>query len=291
MKNINTPLDFGQIAHRQLSLLTQIKVLFGGVMVQFGAAFFWFGLILSSFFVLESELVNWFKFDGAWLPTTGIFQEVSETNASVNEQPVYQFHFSYNVNGQSYQGYSSGVSMPAAYDIGSEVPIEFKEGNVGRARIVGMREKTFSSWIAFVLLFPLIGAVLYFPALVSNYRALRLLKIGKVAFGRLLRSTATNTSINEETVYKYEFGFEVDGRSYVAVAKTHLTAALEDEETEMILYDVNNPDKNLVYDSISSINKLDVRGNVPRAGITALLAPLSTVIGITVTSLLVLVYL
>lgn len=291
MKNIHTPLDFQYTGKRKLSFLTQIKVLFGGSFLQIGALFFWFGLVCSSFFVLESELVNWFKFDGAWQSTTGVFQETLETGASVNDQSVYQYYFSYNVDGQSYQGYSSGVSLPANYNIGEEVPIEFKEGNINRARIVGMREKTFSSWIAFVLIFPLVGAGLYFTALISNYKALRLLKIGKVAFGRLLRSTATNTSINEETVYKYEFGFEVDGRSYVAVAKTHLTAGLEDEDTEMILYNANNPDDNLVYDSVSSINKLDIRGNVPKAGINALLYPLSTLIGLAITTLILLVYL
>ncbi|MGH1335429.1 MAG: DUF3592 domain-containing protein [Aureispira sp.] len=292
MRNVNRPLDFQQIAPRELSLLTQIKVFFGGAIFQIGAGIFWFGLPFSLVFVLESEVVHLFQFDGAWIKTEGVLQELEETNSSVNDEPIYRYHFSYNVDGQSYQGYSSAVYKPEYNTVNAEkvVPVEYKEQNIGRARIVGMRQQTFSAWIALILLFPLVGAILYLWGIKANYKALRLLKIGKVAYGRLLRATATNTSINEETVYQYEFGFEVEGRSYIAKAETHLTTVLEDEEEELILYNENNPEESLVYDSISSINKLDIEGNVPKAGILALTSTLSTVVGIVITVIVILVY-
>lgn len=285
MRNINTPLDFGRSETRSLSLLTQIKVLCGGALFQVGAVFFWFGLPFSLVFVLESEVRNVFKFDGAWVESVGMLQETEETNASVNDRPIYRYYFSYNVEGQSYQGYSSSVQEPSYVETeaGRELSIQYKEGNVARSRIVGMRQETFSFWIAFVLIFPLIGGIVYFSAIITNLRALSLLKRGRVAQGKYLRSTDTGSSVNEQPIYKYEFGFEVDGRSHIATAKTHLTASMEDEETEMILYDPKNPERNIVYDSIESINKLDLHGDVPKAGIRALLNPLSTILGLIAT--------
>ncbi len=275
----------GRTQYRSIPLATQIKVIFGGTLLQFGALFFWFGLPMSLLFVLNSELVNVFKFDGKWVATKGIIQRIEATNASVNEQPIYRYYFSYNVAGQSYQGYSSDT-YKYAYDQEEvvEVPVEYKEKNVTRARIQGMRQETFSFWVAFVLIFPLVGGLILFGAMRRNLHALRLLKIGKPIRGTLLRAKDTGSRINEEPIYDYEFAFEVDGRSHIATAKTHLSHLLEDEETELILYNPNNPEDNIIYDGVEGIGKIDLRSTqLPNVGMRAFPNLISTLVGAVVT--------
>ncbi len=279
----NTKASFGHVKKRQVPFSTQLKVLFGGIVLQIGAFFFWLGLPLSAVFVWNSEALNLFKFDGNWVATQGVLQEIEETNASIDDEPIYYYYFTYNVDGQSYQGRSSDIYRSQYHQTGVDVsiPVEYKDKNRSRARIVGMRQEMFSAWVILVLLFPLIGIVLYLGSIRKNAKVLRLLKLGRPARGKILRYKDTGGRINDEPIYAYEFAFEVDGRSHIAKTETHVSEAVEDEETELILYDPSNPDSNVVYDGISGIGKLDLHSDrVPSVGFGAVINLLSTIVGL-----------
>ncbi|WMX15026.1 hypothetical protein [Aureispira sp. CCB-E] len=264
---------------RYLSPLTCINVLFGGFSIQFGSIFFWFGMIFLLVFGGQSSAIHWFSFDGEWKETEGLLLEINETSTEVNDQIIYEYVFSYNANGQSLLGTSSAVF--GGEKEGQIVAVEYKSGNHLRSRIVGMRTEIFPGWVLFlVLIFPAIGFGFLFFGFKENIKALKLLKNGMFTRGKMKSYKATNTSINEETVYAYEFEFYANNKLYIATCKTHLTAQVEDEEAEKILYDKKNPELNIVYDAMGAAPKIDRFGRIKQSNLLALSSLLSTVIGL-----------
>lgn len=249
--------------NRNVSIFTKIKVLFGGARVQIGSLFFW--MIASVILVYIGNYgLGLNTGQGEWVSTQGLYLGIEETNVTVNEEYIYEYYFSYSVDGQSYQDIS--------YDYYKEfkneavVDVEYRANQPEIARIKGMDESPTGHgliWIfGLVALIPL-GILLW--GLRSNQKYLYLLQKGAIAQGTYLRSTPTNTSINEQVVYCYEFSFEVNGRTYTATCKTHLYDRVEDEETETILYDPNDPTYNIVSDAVSKI-KPSRRAGVGRRG-------------------------
>ncbi|BDS14430.1 DUF3592 domain-containing protein [Aureispira anguillae] len=265
---------------RPLNFFTKIQVLFGGFGVQFGAVFFWFGMIFTLIFVGQSECIHWFSSDGNWVQSEGLLLEIEETNVEVNEETIYQYTFSYNVEGQSFQGISNG-SYSGMLE-GNLTTIEYKSDNPIRARIVGMTTEVFPSWVVFVLVFPFLGLIFILGGFRANWKALHLIINGVFTRGKMLGYKATNTEINDQTVYAYEFEFSVRGKKYISKCKTHLTERVEDEELEKIIYDLNDPNTNCVYDAIAAAPKIDQFGKLEESGVGALVYLLSTIIGLLV---------
>jgi len=273
--------DLRERPPRYLNLFTQIQVLFGGFYMQMGLILFWFSLIFMLVFVGQSNVMYWFQFDGEWTKAKGIVQAIEETNNSVNEESIYEYTFSYNFNGQSYQGVSYSPWNNSLSE-GKEVLVEFKFVNPNRSRIYQTNEAIFPGWISFLLLFPLGGIFLIASGGIQNFRALQLLKNGAFTRGKMLSYEATNAEINDQTVYKYEFEFEANYRTYIATCETHLTDRVEDEELEKILYQKDNPTYNVVYDAITSMPAINQFGKIEQVGIFALVYLISTVLGVVV---------
>lgn len=270
---------------RYLSILTCINVLFGGFSIQFGSIFFWFGMVFVVAFVGQSDAVYWFSFDGEWVETEGLLLEINDGSGSVNDEPIYEYVFSYSAKGQSFTGKSNATFNGEKE--GAIVRVEYKEENPIRSRIIGMRSEAFPGWIALiVLIFPAIGSGFLYFGFKENIKALRLLRNGSFTRGKMISYEATNTSINEETVYAYKFEFYANNKMYVAECKTHLTERVEDEETEKILYDKAKPEFNLVYDAMGAAPAIDRFGRIKQSNILALRFLLSTIIGLLVNSLL-----
>jgi len=270
---------------RRLSILTRINVLFGGFSIQFGSIFFWFGMIFVLAFVGQSEMIHWFSADGEWVETEGLLLEINDGSGEVNNEPIYEYVFSYSAEGQSFTGKSNAAF--GGEEEGSIVQVEYKEQNPLRSRIIGMTSEIFPAWIALiVLIFPAIGFGFLFFGFKENLKAIRLLKNGTFTRGKMISYEATNTSINDRTVYAYKFEFYASNKVYVAECKTHLTEKVEDEETEKILYDKADPGFSLVYDAMGAAPKIDRFGRIKQSNILALRFLLSTVIGLLVNGLI-----
>lgn len=253
--------------NRKVSIFTKIKVLFGGARVQIGSLLFW--IIASVILVYIGNYGLGLNLgQGEWVSTQGLYLGIEETNVIVNEEPVYGYYFSYSVDGQSYQG----ISYDYYKELGSEavVDAEYRANQPKIARIKGMDESPTGHgliWIfCLVSLIPL-GILLW--GLRSNQKYLYLLQKGAMAEGTYLRSTRTNITINEQVVYRYEFSFEVNGRTYTATCQTHQYDRVEDEEKETILYDPNDPTYNMVSDAVSKI-KPSRRASLGRRGQTGI---------------------
>jgi hypothetical protein len=270
---------------RYLSILTRINVLFGGFSVQFGALFFWFGMIFVLIFVGQSEAVHLFSADGEWVETEGFLLEINETSGEINEEYVYEYVFTYSVDGQSLRGESNATF--GGEKEGDLVNIEYKSGDNNRSRIIGMTSEMFPAWVGLIIvIFPLIGLGFLFFGFKENIKALRLLRMGTFTRGSMASYEATNTRINDEMVYAYKFEFSANNKTFIAECKTHLTERVEDEETEKILYDKAKPTFNLVYDAMGAAPEIDRSGRIVQANVLALKVLISTVIGLLVNGLI-----
>lgn len=244
---------------RSIPLLEQLALLCSGVTSFIGWMSLGMGILATIIFVGQSEAVLFFKFDGAWVWTEGVVQDVRPTAMSENERTIYALDFQYEVDNKAYQG-SSYATYPM-FEAGDSVELEYKEHAPFRARLEGGSEKPFSAWVAFVLLFPLIGMVFVISTLRRNVRLIRLLRDGLLTRGTLKNKEATNTSINENTVYAYAFEFEHNGRRYISKGKTHRTHLVEDEEHERILFSPRDPSYNIVYDTYAQAPHISPQGH------------------------------
>jgi hypothetical protein len=106
-------------------------------------------------------------------------------------------------------------------------------------------------WSYVLWLVPLLGAALAAGGAWSGRRALRLLREGRLARGKLIDKRQTRFELAEKPVYLLTFSFEAaDGRTYRAVARTEKPAALEDDEEEPLVYLPADPHQACLLDHL-----------------------------------------
>jgi hypothetical protein len=200
-------------------------------------------------------------FRGEKALVTGTITRAEETNASENETEIVYYQFQYVVNGETYGGESYTTGW--RYDQEQNAQIEYLKSDPGLARLVDGRWSQFPVWVVFLIgIFPGIGALFIGGAMAKGFRALRLLRYGQVAHGRLINKEATNVSVNEQTVYALTFRFtaESTGREHTVVARTHQTHLLEDEEEEPLLYLPSHPEYAFLFDNLPGAPTVNQRG-------------------------------
>ncbi|GAB4410575.1 MAG: hypothetical protein OHK0039_15100 [Bacteroidia bacterium] len=244
---------------RQLPIQTRLVVLFSGIVQQMGWGFFAFGMIFFWVFFMQSEAKYWFSFT-RWEQTQGTIAAITPTNAAVNDDLMYKVRFTYEVAGQPYEADSYVAGL--AYSPDEAVPVEYDAGSPAVARVAGTQREIFPGFVAFVLIFPLVGLIMAVVSMRNNMRSLDLIANGKAARGRLISKEPTNTRINEQMVYAYTFAFEAeeDGQTYHAKAKTHIRSLLEDEDQELLIYAPAQPSYAVMYDAIPGAPQIDVHG-------------------------------
>ncbi|MFK7922327.1 MAG: DUF3592 domain-containing protein [Bacteroidia bacterium] len=105
--------------------------------------------------------------------------------------------------------------------------------------------------LLFCLLFPVIGMIFVFGALKRNFKTIDLITNGKFASGKVVKQSATNVKINDQTVYEYTVRFKADdGKDYEVSSKTHLSHRIGDEAEERVLYLSADPSWGSIFDTI-----------------------------------------
>jgi hypothetical protein len=255
---------------RQVGLFAKAVILFSGFMQQFGWIFFVMGSLFAWIFIPASTVRYWFEGGKDWKEVPGKVVSAEPTNSAVNEETVYRYLHSFEVNGQRY----TGKSFTAGQDFqgGEEVTIRYDAKAPGKASYIqGSDRAVFPAFVLFILIFPFVGLVFIINSLRQNAKAIRLLEIGEFARGSMCSKEATNTTIkiNNTTypVFKYTFEFEAEGRTRNASCKTHQAWLVEDEQREIILYDKYNPDFNIVYDATANMPSINEQGTLEAVGI------------------------
>ena len=247
---------------------TALAVLFGGFFVQFGAGFFAFGMIFWWIFGAQSDVTSWYRFSGELTQVRGSALAIEDTGISEGGSdsspgiPVYKVGYGFEpIEGGYERGFCYGTGM--SFAPGTVVDIEYVVGDPGTSRIVGSRKRPMEPWGLLVAIFPLLGLLFMFLGLRGNARALRLLKIGKQARGRLVNKEPTNTKINNQMVYKFTFEYTDEaGATHRMSDKTHHSYLVEDEQTERLFYDPRNPADGKLVDLLPGRPRVDPDGSI-----------------------------
>ncbi len=173
------------------------------------------------------------------------------TNSSINDVQVYAYTYKYSTpDGQTHE--ATGYSTGNTHAVGNQLPIYYKADEPEISEAEGLRRSTFGGgFTLFVWIFPIIGTIMFVLSIKKVILQIQILKVGELAEGKFLHQEATNTRINNQTVYKLFFEFTAnDGKTYQAIAKTHKTYRLMDEEFEKLVYDPVNPSNAVVLDAL-----------------------------------------
>ncbi|MBX3459153.1 MAG: hypothetical protein KF696_04175 [Planctomycetes bacterium] len=275
-------------AERGVPAGVRVVALFGGFLQTFG--WLWFGFSMISVWALTplADVSSLWRFHGELLQATGVVTLVSATNYSEGGDddrpgtPVYAVDYEFrDASGIVRRGV--GYTLGSKFNTGMPAPIEYRADNPAVSRIVGERTSPAPGWVLLLVgLFPAIGLVLLFFGLREGVRRSALLAHAKLAPGRLIDKSPTNTRINNQPVIKYTFEFEVNGMKHTAIAKSHVGFRLEDEEFEQVLYDPKNPDRNYVVDALPGGVTIRDGQYVPPSPIKAFLTLLPPLLAVAV---------
>ncbi len=251
---------------RPVGITLTIRVMFGGVLSQLGWIFLGFGLVFVAAFQPGAGVAAIARFSGDLADGRGTVTAWRKLNLSINDQPVYETSYDFEgADGRRYAG--------ASYETGSHrergdvVAVQYRSDDPTVSRIQGMRSSPGGLGVSFVYVFPLIGLIFVLFSIHRGLRARSLLANGLLARGTLRSKEPTNTTINNQRVYKLTFEFEADdGMTYQAVAKSHLPARLEDEAQERLMYDPRRPSDAVLLDELPARPRLTRDGHVVADG-------------------------
>lgn len=243
----------------------RVRVLFGGFSNQFGWLFFGFGMIFVWAFALQADVASWLLFRLPTRVTGGVVERLEGSNASENDVQIYEVGYAFfDQLGRQQTGTSYATGSP---DVGGRVSVEYVTSIPSISRVSGMRRKPFGGWAVFPVIFPLIGLAFMVSGIRAGLKANRLLKMGRIAFGKLTSTEYTSTSINDRPVLKLTFAFTDNaGAEWEAIAKTHEPEDLRDEEKEPLLYDPGDPEVAVLLDDLPGKTEFDEHGHLVPAG-------------------------
>ena len=273
---------------RAVPLKAQLVAVFGGVVAQMGWGFIAMGLLFTMIFGVDSEAMTLIEFRGSLGTTKGEVVGIHETSSSENKRRILRVHYRYQTDGQGREGDSYTLSRDL--QPGEEVTVEYLTEDPSRSRIQGLRARTFGVGGAFTVLFPIVGLFVVLGSLRGGFRRRRLMRIGRIAYGKLLSKRATNTRVNKQTVYELTFQVAVPKVSemfgYRQAAdtepdlvevkhKTHLTAELEDDAEEAFFYDPRDPRQAYPVDGLPGKVTIGANGQIDasQASVLSLLLP------------------
>jgi hypothetical protein len=257
---------------RKVPLSVKSGLMFGGTVGFLGWVFLGVGMIFVWIFMPEIH----FGLDSF---AQGRVTAVESTNVEINETPVYLNRYRFEVDGKSFAGASR--SEGSVYRVGQEVSVEYDASDPENSRLEGAG---LAMWhTLFIAVFPIVGICLLMVRLRKGLRANAMFKHGELAWGQLQETVATNTSVNDQTVYKFTFVFsDAHGRSRQVSTKTHLTYSIQDEPEEPILYAPDKAGRAVLLDEWERYVYFTIHGDIksrsPGKGYAMAILPVVTVL-------------
>ncbi len=241
------------------------------LVLAFSSIFFWF-------FVMRADLA-FIAFRAPYETTQGRVIESRKTGATENRAAVYQVRYEYETGGKVFEGKSYAVGdAPEARET---VTVEYLPKAPQSSRIAGMRRDLWSPWMLIVALFPAGTLLVLYYSIRKGLRRGQLLRDGFLTAATFVSQRGTNMRVNNQPVFELTFAFTtIDGRECTITTRTHHVDRLRDEPDEPLLYDLNDPSRAFLLDSMPSRPKLNEVGELegrPIAAAFALLFPLITI--------------
>ncbi|MCB9523611.1 MAG: hypothetical protein H6702_09525 [Myxococcales bacterium] len=273
---------------RGVPLRLALVLRFGGTGALIGWVFLAFALAfvagVASFANYSEALQLQF---GTLKATPGVMLGWSETNTTVNEEPVIANHARFSAEGREHECTSYAVGEGLAPD--EPVMVEHLAGQPHICRIVGMDASTVPWWVMLILApFLIIGGVFAFLGYRSGGRTVRLLRHGRAGYGQVVGRRDTGVRINEDIQWEVTVEFTDDrGRAHRATTRTLDLDEVTDDPQEGLLYLPERPESMLLVDALPDAVDNDAQGRwlAPGLGATLLrlLAPGFCALMVTIT--------
>ncbi len=241
------------------------RLVLGGVFNQVGWMLLLFSLLFLWIFDPGHALGTTVRFLGDVETTEGVVSGWRETSLEMNDRPVHETRYDFEVGGRSLAGisYATGTHLEA----GTRVLVEYVAADPSISRIEGMRTSAAGAWISFLYILPFLGMGMVWLGMRKGLKARRLMSSGRLGHGRLRSKEPTNMRVNNQTVYRMTFEFAAEGGgTYEVVGHTHRTLDLEDEPEERLVYDPRHPSDAALLDELPCRPGIDARGNFVAEG-------------------------
>jgi hypothetical protein len=243
-----------------------------GVTGVLGGSFLILGLIFTIVFTGGLRPIDEFRLAFGRATAQGTVTHVSGTNATENDEPVYEYAFAFTTRREERvtgRCYTTGRQ----WSVEDDVTVEYLPEDPGVARIQGARMSEFAPWVLFVLIFPIIGGMLFGLSAIGGLRQVMLLRHGLVADARIQSERPTGVTINDEPLIEYTYELITSsGQVFDGTAKALPTGRIGDETPEPALYLPSNPRISTLVDALPLSYPLDVDGLsgqwIPQGGTT-----------------------
>jgi hypothetical protein len=215
---------------------------------------FLFALIGLVFVVFFSFELNWkilLAGKNDFGPVSARITGSDETQYTVNDNPLYEYHYRYSVNGgDPYEG--TFLEFPGVYRTGQSITAEYLLDDPGISRISGKDRRNFDK----IMFLAGIGALLtgtffLYPSIRKTRRERKILMSGLPAQGKLIHAEPTNLTVNEQTVYNLTYEYSTDReKSQKFSIRSHLIRNFSEDHSESIIYDPRKPSRAVIIDTL-----------------------------------------
>lgn len=243
---------------RKISFWAAMKVLFDDYTVQIGTGVLAVGLIFTQLSVGQSKFMELINISGEWEQTGGRLVEYS-MHGKNGVKDFYSYDFEFTVEDILYKGTSYGTVLEGGAR--EDCVVEYRRFNPRRSRIVGTSAELYPVLAVCFLLLPLFGLIIMSIGLSKKIKVLRLLKYGILSQGKT-QGVKRIAALGGGRAYKFVFEFKAKDKSYEASCVTQEKERVEDDELYNILYDENNPNKNVVYDALGHVPEVGKLGDI-----------------------------
>ncbi len=221
---------------------------------QMGVIFMLLGIVSSYFVYTQLVAPNMTNIDDNDPIAQGVVTRVLPTTMSVNESAICKYFYEFKTSeGEIIKTSSENIEDIA--EKGDEVAIQYNPDNPKESRFADVEKMDYDWALGVELIFLIIGLIFVIIQIVKIRKKVAIMKNGQIVPGTFVGKEATDVSVNENTVYRMFFKFTANGKEYKINVKTHRTYSLQDDEQELIMYDVRNPEKAFPIDVLPKIVK------------------------------------
>lgn len=231
----------------------QRKLPFSALLSLIMNTWMWIGVLIVActlpftFIFVSPGLLNDGKLNSAYLLTRGQLVDLVATNSSIDEEPVWEFVYEYQLpNGEYLTSFSYSTGF-AHLQIGDSVMVQYHPENRYISRIEGMRTTVFGPGGLVLGMFTVIGIPFVLLGLSQGLSRAKLVRHGMLTTAKLVARTQTNMSVNDNPVYKYTYEFTTDdGRTVQTHIKTHKPIGRKKTSVFELIYLPQKPQKALL---------------------------------------------
>lgn len=204
----------------------------GGIIILITGCFF------AITFIPSADFKSILYFDSELMDSTAIVTKVKQTNISINEEKVLEYHYQFTLSDEYYIGTS--FSTNSMVHEGDMVIVEYVSNHPDISRISGMNNAPFELWVlVFTLLLPVIGLGFLVTEIKKLNTYTQILQDYVATYAQLQNKQVTSDEINNRSLYKITYIYIVGQRKYIN--KSNSLYPRKFQETEMLIYSTKRP--------------------------------------------------